>query len=74
VTVQDAREGAQWGGSLVGVSKSQEDVMATGALSACGRSSQAAYTTLRSISKKLLGRGVEPPLYPPLKTLKLLIL
>jgi hypothetical protein len=36
-------------------------VMATGAPGACGRSSQAAYPTLCSISKKLVGRGVEPP-------------
>jgi hypothetical protein len=35
--------------------------MATGAPSASGRSSQAAYPTLHLISKKLFGRGVEPP-------------
>jgi hypothetical protein len=35
--------------------------MATVAQSACGRSSDAAYPTLHSISEKLFGRGVEPP-------------
>jgi len=35
--------------------------MATGAPSADGRSSQAAYPTLHSRSKKRFGRGVEPP-------------
>jgi hypothetical protein len=35
--------------------------MATGAPSAGGRSSQAAYSVLHSKSKKLFGGGVEPP-------------
>ena len=35
--------------------------MATGAPSACGRSSQAAYPTLTFEKQKLFGRGVEPP-------------
>ena len=35
--------------------------MATGAPSDSGRSSQAAYPTLHSISEKLFGRRVEPP-------------
>ncbi len=37
--------------------------MATGAPSASGRSSRAAYLTLHSLSKKRFGRGVEPPLF-----------
>jgi len=39
----------------------KEAVMATGVPNARGRSSRAAYPTLHSRSKKLFGRGVEPP-------------
>jgi hypothetical protein len=42
------------------IQKSQGNVMATGAPSASGRSSQAAYPALRSRSKKLFGREAEP--------------